>query len=105
MKHACRALHNDRADANLLHMHQTPSLIGATEAARTLDVDKSTLTRWVASGRVPIMGRMPKANGALIFDRAVIDALAAQLRAGRAAAAERVLAGDGAPEYDQAVSA
>lgn len=69
---------------------QPQPLIGTTEAARILDVDKATLTRWVASSRVPIVGRMPKANGALIFDRTVIETLADQMRAERQAKAEQV---------------
>jgi len=65
---------------------QPQTLIGTQEAARIVDVDKATLTRWVAANRVPIVGRMPKANGALIFDRTVIDALADQMRIEREAA-------------------
>ena len=51
-------------------------LIGTTEAARILNIDKPTLTRWVAAGRITAAHKLPGKNGAFIFHRADITALA-----------------------------
>ena len=49
--------------------HPPMGVIGSTEAAAILGIDKSTLTRWVIEGRVPCIGRVSaKRNGALLFD-------------------------------------
>ena len=53
-------------------------IIGSTEACTILVVDKSTLSRWVAAGRITPVARLPRKNGALIFNRSDIDALAAE---------------------------
>lgn len=65
-------------------MH-TENLIGSAEACRILDVDRSTLTRWVAGGRITPAVKLPKRNGAYLFDRADIEALAAERTAAGAA--------------------
>jgi predicted site-specific integrase-resolvase len=52
--------------------------IGTKEACRYLDVDKSTLTRWVAKGVLtPAFRASNAANSAMIFRREDIEALAA----------------------------
>ena len=51
-------------------------LIGSTEAARILQVDKPTLTRWVAAGRIIAVHKLPGKNGAFLFHRADIETLA-----------------------------
>lgn len=57
------------------------SFIGSTEAAKILDIDKSTLTRWVHAGRLPLAGRASdKPNGALFFKRSDVEALAEEMR-------------------------
>lgn len=51
-------------------------IIGATEAARRLRVDKSTLTRWVKDGTLPSVGRISEwRNSALLFRSADVEAL------------------------------
>lgn len=53
-------------------------LIGTAEAARILGyVDKSTITRWVQDGRLNVAHRQPGRNGALLFKRSDVEALAA----------------------------
>jgi excisionase family DNA binding protein len=59
-------------------------LIGATEAARILDVDKSTLTRWAAAGRIASrrVGRGGAGqSGTFVFRAADVEALALELTA------------------------
>jgi excisionase family DNA binding protein len=51
-------------------------LIGSAEAARILGIDKPTLTRWVAAGRITPAHKLPGKNGAFLFHRADITALA-----------------------------
>jgi predicted site-specific integrase-resolvase len=65
-------MHFDRTDA------MPHDIIGSTEACTILAVDKSTLSRWVAAGRITPVARLPRKNGALIFNRSDIDALAAE---------------------------
>jgi DNA-binding transcriptional MerR regulator len=50
-------------------------LIGSTESARILNVDKATLTRWVAAGILVPAHKLPGKNGALLFNRADIERL------------------------------
>jgi predicted site-specific integrase-resolvase len=56
--------------------HACDDLIGATESGRILNVDKTTLTRWVASGRLVVAHKLPGRNGAYLFRRGDINALA-----------------------------
>ncbi len=53
-------------------------LIGSTESVRILRVDKATLTRWVAAGRITPAHQLPGRNGAFLFHRADIEKLAAE---------------------------
>lgn len=55
----------------------TPELIGATEAARIIGCDKTTLTRGVALGRIAIAHKLPGKNGALLFTRPEVARFAA----------------------------
>lgn len=58
-------------------MHPTEDLIGSAEACSLLgDIDRSTLTRWVQLGRIEPAMRLPGPNGAYLFRRADIEALA-----------------------------
>jgi predicted site-specific integrase-resolvase len=52
-------------------------LIGTTEAVDILKVDKATITRWVAAGKLTPVTKLPRKNGAFIFNRADVEALAA----------------------------
>ena len=58
-------------------MHtETPTYIGSAEACRLLGIDRSTLSRWVAAGRLPLAMKVGTAtNGALLFHRADVEAL------------------------------
>ena len=61
-------------------MHQTTAdLIGSAEACRILgDISRSTLTRWVESGRITPAYRLPGENGAVLFTRAEVERVAAE---------------------------
>ena len=52
-------------------------IIGSTEACTILNIDKATISRWVAAGRITPVAKLPRKNGAFLFARADIDALAA----------------------------
>lgn len=49
-----------------------PELIGADEASRALGIDRSTLTRWVAKGRLKPAHKVPGLRGPYLFDRTYI---------------------------------
>lgn len=52
-------------------------LIGSAESCRILgDVNRTTLTRWVAEGRLAAATKLPGANGAFLFHRAEVERLA-----------------------------
>jgi len=50
-------------------------LVSGKEACRILDCDKSTLGRWVRSGKLVPAYRGDGPNGIMLFNRADIDAL------------------------------
>lgn len=54
------------------------TLIGSTESSRILDVDKATLSRWVSSGVITPVHKLPGRNGAYVFSRRDVEKLAAQ---------------------------
>jgi predicted site-specific integrase-resolvase len=57
-------------------------LIGTTEACRILGgIAVSTLTRWVANGKITPAHKMPGASGAFLFTRAEIDRVSAKVPA------------------------
>ena len=51
-------------------------IIGSTEACTILNIDKATISRWVAAGRITPVVKLPRKNGAFLFARADIDILA-----------------------------
>lgn len=62
-------------------MHDSPpmqsDLIGSVEAAELLGVDRSVLTRLVQSGRLDRAHKLPGENGAALYRRSDVEALAA----------------------------
>lgn len=56
----------------------SPDLIGSAEACEILGIDRSTLSRWVASDRLTYWVQLPGPNGAFLFDRKVVEALLEQ---------------------------
>lgn len=62
---------------NAPQRHVVPSdLIGSRETAALLRVDKSTLVRKIAAGKIQPLTRLDGPRGAFVFDRTEIQALA-----------------------------
>lgn len=59
-------------------MHTDTELIGSSEVCRILQINPSTVGRWVESGRLTPAHKLPGRNGAYLFHRADIDAIAAE---------------------------
>lgn len=58
-------------------MHTTPAdLIGSAETCTILDIDRSTMSRWIAAGKLPYAVRLPGPNGAFLFNRSDVEELA-----------------------------
>lgn len=51
----------------------TPRYIGSAEVCERLEIDRSTLSRWVALGRIAVAMRLPGHNGAMLFDPAEVE--------------------------------
>ena len=69
---------------NAAVMPHTDSVIGTAQASRILDVHPVTITRWAAEGRLTPVGKLPGKNGAFLFNRADVEALASSLLDGTA---------------------
>lgn len=59
-------------------MTSNGELLNSAEVCAQLGIDRSTLTRRVAAGRVPYAGKAPGVRGAYLFHRADIERLAAE---------------------------
>ena len=57
-------------------MPTAPDLIGSRDVCRIFEIDKSTLSRWVASGKLtPALRLNDKTNGAFLFQRRDVERL------------------------------
>lgn len=63
--------------AMLTLMETGTDLVGSSESCRILDIHAATLTRWVAAGTITPAHKLPGKNGAFLFSRTDIEALAA----------------------------
>jgi predicted site-specific integrase-resolvase len=68
--------------------HSTPTvpaadLIGSADAEIILGIDRATVTRWAASGRLKLVTRLPGIRGALLFDRTQVCAVAEEIKSGK----------------------
>lgn len=55
-----------------------PDVIGSREVCRLLGINKSTLSRWVAAGKITPASRLGSGpTCAYVFNRAEVEALAA----------------------------
>lgn len=67
-------------------MAQTPSdFIPSVDVCRELSIDRSTLTRWVQSGRIVPVGKLPGRTGAYLFAPAEVARVKRELRAASSA--------------------
>lgn len=64
----------------------TLDLLSTIEAAEVIDVERSVLSRWVASGRIAVAHKLPGRNGAMLFARSEVDRVAAEYALERRAA-------------------
>lgn len=55
-------------------MHNESPYLTSAEACQRLGIDRSTLSRWVASGRIKPAVKLPGLRGAMLFDPATVDA-------------------------------
>jgi predicted site-specific integrase-resolvase len=49
--------------------------IGSKDTCTMLGIDRSTLSRWVAAGKLKPVTQLPGKNGAFVFRRADVEAL------------------------------
>lgn len=59
-------------------MANADDLIGTPEAASIIGVSRATMTRWVQSGELEPATKLPGLTGAALFNRADIEAKAAE---------------------------
>lgn len=63
-------------------MAQTPSdLVASQVVCARLNIDRSTLSRWVTAGRITPAIRLPGKNGAFLFNPADVDRLEREMTA------------------------
>jgi hypothetical protein len=55
-----------------------PDIIGGVEASEILGIDRSTLSRWIAAGKIVPLQQLPTSRGAFLFIRADVEQLAAE---------------------------
>lgn len=53
------------------------NIIGARTVCALLNVNRGTVSRRVKAGTLPVLAQLDGPNGALVFDRAAIEALGA----------------------------
>ena len=76
--HRQRCLTYHRATHNDAHMPATPDFIGSRDVCLLFEIDKSTLSRWVAAGKLtPALRASDKANAAFLFHRKDVERLKA----------------------------
>jgi len=56
-------------------------LITSADACETLNIDRSTLSRWVASGRISPATKLPGIRGPFLFTRAEVERVKAAVAA------------------------
>ncbi len=57
------------------------ALLSTVEAAEIIGVERSTLSRWIASGRIRPAHKLPGATGAHLFERREVERVAAEHQA------------------------
>lgn len=63
-------------------MQSPPVLLNSAEACALLgDIDRSTLSRWVALGRITPAAKLPGLRGPFLFDRAEVERVKAEVAA------------------------
>jgi predicted site-specific integrase-resolvase len=70
---------------NALRMPET-ELIGSKRACEILSIDRATLIRWIAEGKLGYAQKLPGSNGPYLFEESAVESLAAELGLGETAA-------------------
>ena len=78
-------------------MNPTDSLMTSAEVCDRLGIDRSTLSRWVASGRISPTTKLPGIRGAFLFTRAEIERVKAGERPAPPELANRISAAIATP--------
>ena len=68
-------------NVRLLGMTSFADVVTSAEACEALHVDRSTLTRWVAAGKITPLTKLPGSTGAFLFDPSEVE----RIQTGRAA--------------------
>ena len=63
-------------NAHSYDMPKTPNLLRSAEVCARLNIDRSTLTRWVASGKISPAYKLEGLRGAYLFAPADVDRIA-----------------------------
>jgi excisionase family DNA binding protein len=58
-------------------------LLTTTGVALLLDVHKSTITRWVAAGKIAYVQKLPGRNGEFLFDPVEVERVRLDYQAGQ----------------------
>ena len=59
-------------------MSTTTPLLPSVEVCATLGIDRSTLTRWVAAGKIRPAQKLPGTRGAYLFDPSEVERVKAE---------------------------
>ena len=62
-------------------MNPTDSLMTSAEVCDRLGIDRSTLSRWVASGRIAYVHKLPGKTGPFLFTRKEVERVRAEYAA------------------------
>ena len=57
-----------------------PHLIGSKAVCLLLDIDRSTLSRWIREGHIAYVYKSPETNGPYVFDLEVVEKFCEDLR-------------------------
>lgn len=69
-------MNNERAKGDSPQIVWRSNIIGARKVCELLGIDKGTVSRRVKAGTLPVLAQLDGPNGALVFDKAEIEALA-----------------------------
>jgi len=63
-------------------MHNTPQFVTSADVCEQLQIDRSTLSRWVAFGKIDPVQKLPGLRGAFLFTPEEVERVALDRAAG-----------------------
>jgi predicted site-specific integrase-resolvase len=60
---------------------EVPKFLGSTEVCDRIGIDRSTLTRWIQTGRIAYAQKIPGRNGVYLFDPVEVERARADYKA------------------------